>query len=457
MDSSREPGRRGRFAARLYARVAVLFALLAALAYLVAATRLHAVAAVVAALALGCATSIVRLVGRTNRELARLVAAVRHDDYQLSFSLGPLGAGFGDLGRALEEALARFRGARLADEARRRYLEALLEQVPVALLSLHDDGAIELLNNAARRLLDAPGRLRIDALDAYGAAFQRDLAQSRPGGRTLTRTELDGLHRHLILSTAQITLDGRTRRLISLQDIQSELDRSELSAWQDMVRVLSHEILNSLTPIASLARTADEIVADLEARLAPQAGDPESMTDLRDAVQTVARRSDGLLQFVKSYRRLTQLPPPSLRPISVKQYFRRLDRLLAAEWAGRGVALHMGEPAEGLELLADEGLLDQAVINVLTNAAEAAAAAPAPEVWLTGGISERGRPVIEVADNGPGFADEIRDKIFLPFFTTKPDGSGIGLALARQIMLLHKGAITASTRREGGALFRLTF
>ncbi len=445
----------GRFATRLLLRVAVLFALLAALAYTVVATDFRAVALIAAALAVAQAGLIVRFVGRTNRELARFLTAVRYDDVTQSFSGGRMGASFSDLDQALEQAMHRFRDTRRADEERRRYLEALVEHVPVALLSIHVDGRVELLNGAARRLLNASGKSSVEALDVYGAAFRRDIAQSRAGGRTLTRTALDGVERHLVLSTTQITVGGHSERVTSLQDIQSELDTNELSAWQDMARVLSHEILNSLTPIASLARTADEIVRDLEER--EPARDADVMADLRDAVLTLARRSDGLLRFVKSYRQVTQLPPPTMRPVSVPDYFRRLQRLVGADYSGRGIALHMREPAEGLELMADETLLDQAMINLLRNAADAAATGAEPQVWLASSISERGRPVIEIADNGPGVADEIKNKIFLPFFTTKPDGSGIGLALARQVMLIHKGAITASTRAGGGALFRLTF
>lgn len=445
--------RAGSFAAQLIVRVSGLFAVLAALAYVVTSTDFHAVAVVAGAVALIQGWLVIRFVGRTNRELARFLDAIRYDDFLISFSATKIGSGFDEMGRALEQAMHRFRAARLTDESRRRYLEALVEQVPVALLSVHDDGTVELLNSAARRLLNAPARSSIDAMAAYGEAFRRDIAQSRPGGRTLTRTEIDGIERNLVLSTTQIVGGAGSQRVTSLQDIQSELDTNELGAWQDMVRVISHEIMNSLTPIASLARTADEIVAELAAR-----SDDQELVDLRDAVQTLARRSTGLLRFVRSYRQLTQMPPPALHPLALGDYLHRLDKLLESEWAGRGIVMHLRRPPEALELLADENLLDQAMINLLRNAADAAAAGDGePQVWLSGGLSERGRPIIEVADNGRGFADEIRDKIFLPFFTTKPDGSGIGLALARQIMLVHKGAITAAPRPGGGAVFRLTF
>ncbi len=443
-----------RFASRLFVRVAALFCTLAGIAYLVT-TELYAVTFIACAIALAQAIAVIRFVGRTNRELARFLDSLRYDDFLQTFSMGALGSGFEDLHKTFDDVLARFRDVRLADESRRRYLEVVVEHVPVAILGVHDDGSVELLNNAARRLLNSSSKTTVDALDVYGATFQRDIAQSRPGQRTLTRASLDGLDRHLILSTTQITVGNSSQRLMCLQDIQSELDLNELSAWQDMVRVLSHEILNSLTPISSLARTAADMVGELGQRSSPP--DPELLGDLGDAVQTVARRSDGLMRFVRSYRQLTAMPIPTMRTISVKEYFGRLEKLLEAEWAGRGIVLHMREPSDGLQLVADESLLDQAMINILRNAADAATASDQPQVWLEGGVSDRGRLVIEISDNGPGFAPETREKIFLPFFTTKADGSGIGLALARQVMLIHKGAITASARAGGGALFRLTF
>jgi nitrogen fixation/metabolism regulation signal transduction histidine kinase len=443
-----------RFALQVAVRVGALFASLVALAYLVAGTELRAVAAIVGGLVLAQGFLLVRFVQLSNRELSRFLGAIRYDDFQQSFSLARLGATFGDLEGAFEEVLGRFRASRLDREAQRRYLEALVEQVPVAILAIHEDGRVELVNNAARRLLDATGATTVEALVGHGAVFQRDIAQCKTGDRKLTRIEIDGVKRQLILSATQIVMTGKPLRVVTLEDIQSELDWNELSAWQDMARVLSHEIMNSLTPIASLAATADEMVDDL-ARAG--GGDGELLCDVHAAVGTIARRSDGLMRFVSSYREITHLPPPSLHVVALAEYFRRLEKLIMTEWEKRGVTLHLGAPPAGLSIVADEALLDQALINLLRNAADAASTSPRPEVWLDARLSDRGRPVIEIADNGPGLDASLGEKIFLPFFTTKPQGSGIGLALARQVMLVHQGAITTGERPGGGALFRLTF
>jgi two-component system nitrogen regulation sensor histidine kinase NtrY len=444
----------GRFAVEVAVRAGALFATLMTLVSVLASGRLVVVPTLLAGAALLQGWLLVRAVQRSNRELSRFLGAIRYDDYQQSFAVGQLDSSFAELAGAFEEVMARFRQTRRDREAQRLYLEALVEHVPVAILSLREGGEIELVNSAARRLLNSPVSLRLEQLVEFGAAFQRDIAQSRGNQRALTRIDVDGVERRLILSTTQMVVVGAPVRLITLEDIQSELSSSEMAAWQDMAQVLSHEIMNSLTPIASLARTADEMVRDL---VAGAAASEEALADLEDAVQTLSRRSDGLMRFVSSYRQFTQMPPPTLRLLALSEYFARLERLLVSEWQGRGLDIHMGSPADGLTIMADDSLLDQALINLVRNAVEAALASERPQVWLEARLSERGRPIIEVSDNGPGVEASLGEKIFLPFFTTKAAGSGIGLALARQVMLMHGGALTAASRPGGGALFRLTF
>lgn len=451
-----------RFTFRLMLRLGFILTTLALLAFLITQTSFYAVTLLVTMVALFQIWALAKYVDRTNKELTRFLNSIRYQDFLQTFSIEHLGSSFADLNEAFDEVIMSFRDARSAKETQARYLQALVEHVPVALVTLHGDGKVDLLNNAARRLLNTATVKDIDALDAFGAVFQRDMAQAKAGERQLTRITSDGVERQLIMSTTQITIAGDAQRVVSLQDIQSELDASELSAWQDMVRVISHEIMNSITPIASLARTADQLVDELqpakEVKSKKQASDREELVnDIHEAIRTVARRSEGLMGFVQSYRQLTQMPPPKMEKISLKSHFERLKQLMAAEWKGRGIAFHVSGAGDGMMLMADESLLDQTLINLLRNAADAACESAQPQVWLSTRLNDRGHPVIEVADNGAGIDDEIMEKIFMPFFTTKEKGSGVGLSLARQVMLVHKGAISAANREDGGAIFRLTF
>jgi nitrogen fixation/metabolism regulation signal transduction histidine kinase len=453
-----------RFTIEMFIRFAVLLATLALLSTMITETSYYATTFLLILAAIIQIVSLIHYVDRTNAELTRFLNGIRYNDFVQSFSIEHLGSSFADLNEAFDDIMTSFREARSEKEQQARYLSALLEHIPVALLVIHNNGKVDLLNNASRRLLDAASIKNIETFHKYGAAFQRDIAQARAGETKLTHLQVDGVDQHVIISTTQITVAGDVQKVISLQDIQSQLDATELSAWQDLVRVISHEIMNSITPIASLARTASGLVGDIE----KDSGAPDSQLpnpqwpnpqweDAREAIQTVARRSEGLMDFVQSYKRLTQMPPPKMKKIQLSDYLGRLENLMTSEWKDRNIKLTCSVDPQSLEMAGDAGLIDQAVINLLRNAADACAGAEAPEVWLAARISARGKAIIEVSDNGPGIDPDKAEKIFMPFFTTKASGSGVGLSLVRKIMLVHSGSITAGEREGGGARFRLTF
>lgn len=445
-----------RFTLEVFIRTALLLLTMAGLAYLMVATNLFATTFLVAMTALLQMASLVRYVNRTNTELTRFLSSIRYGDFLQSFSIEHLGSSFADLNEAFDDIMKSFKEARSAKEQQARYLATLIDHVPVALVTLHGNGKIDLLNNAARRLFDKSSIKNMDVFEEFGAAFHRDMAQAKTGETKLTNFSFDGVDQHQIMSTTQITVGGDVRRLVALQDIQSQLDATELTAWQDLVRVLSHEIMNSITPIASLARTASELVEEMATE---ELGPDSHAADVKDAINTVARRSEGLMTFVQSYKQLTQMAPPKMNKLSLKTYFTRLENLMTAEWKeeGNGVTFNVVLASQNMALFGDEDLLDQALINLLRNASHAVAGVENPQIWLSARINDRSRTIIEVADNGTGIDPEKIEKIFIPFYTTKSDGSGVGLALARQIMLVHKGAITAGTREGGGAIFRLVF
>lgn len=438
-------------------RLTALVLTMAAFVYVVTEKSFYMSATLLALFAIGQVYMLFRQVDRTNTELTRFLNAIRYGDFLQSFSIEHLGSSFADLNEAFDDIMARFRKARSEKEVQARYLSALVDHVPVALLVIHSDGKIDLLNNAARRLLNTPKLAPVSELHQYGPAFQRDIAQTKAGEKKLTRLVEDELERHLVMSTTQITVGGDAQRIVALQDIQSELDATELTAWQDLVRVLSHEIMNSVTPIASLARTASDLVDEISD---PAVGDkikPVDLKDIRDSVRTVARRSEGLMHFVQSYKQLTQMPPPKLSKTNLKEYLERLKTLMQAEWKGQGISFQLSVEGDNLVLMADTELLDQVLINLLRNAAHAVADSKVKQVRVRSRMNERSRITIDVEDSGPGIKPEHAEKIFLPFFTTKPDGSGVGLSLARQIMLVHRGNISAGPGELGGARFRLTF
>jgi nitrogen fixation/metabolism regulation signal transduction histidine kinase len=401
--------------------------------------------------------SLWRFVSRTNRELARFLDAVRFGDYSQRFDYEQAGSGFSQLGRAFTRIMDEMRERRTRQEFDLRHLKALIEHVPVPLMTLHADRSVTLQNNAARRLFGAAHVTRVSDLAQFGPAFARSLEEAIPGERQLVTFVVEGAEYRLALAATEIIIDGKRERLISLQDIQSEIDATQAEAWQDLVRVLTHEIMNSITPVTSLAQTASELVDDVVRQAGPDSTMAGELEDVQSAVTTVARRANSLMQFIDSYRQISRLAPPEKKRVSVQDLFDTVTNLALAEWEDAQAALTATVEPSGLYVYADRDLLEPVLLNLLRNAWQSTSSQAQPRIELRGRLNQRGNTVIEVEDNGPGVPDEIATRIFVPFFTTREGGSGVGLALARQVMIAHGGFIRLGHADTGGAVFVLTF
>jgi len=412
---------------------------------------------IMAAIFLGTVAELWRHVYRTNKELTRFLNAARYADFSQRFEFEDIGAGFGPLGNAFSDILERFRSKRADQEADLKHLRALVEHIPVPLLTVHNDDTITLQNNAARRLFGAAHVTRLNDLRQFGASFGESVANAVPGRRELVTFAVEDIEYQLTLATTEIVTAGELDRLISLQDIQSELDVTQAQAWQDLVRVLTHEIMNSITPVTSLAKTATELVEDVRDKNERDEPIASDLDDLHSAIGTVARRSDSLVQFVDSYRQLTRLAPAEKKRIAVTELFDAVSRLSAAEWPDGEVVFSITVTPPGLDVYADRDLVEPVLLNLLRNAVQATANVSQPNIQIGGRMNRRGNVVLEVSDNGPGVPIDMASKIFVPFFTTKKEGSGVGLALARQIMIAHSGFVTLGKSESGGARFSLIF
>ncbi|MGF1511277.1 MAG: PAS domain-containing sensor histidine kinase [Myxococcota bacterium] len=396
---------------------------------------------------------LVRYVQRTNEELVRFLEAVRNQDFTQTFATDALGTGFERLGRVLTYLMEGFRSERAVQEQELRYLRATVDQVPVPLVAVESEGSLTALNHAARRLFGAVPVRRVDDLMAFGSELRDAVLYTPPGMRRLVPFDADGVPLRLALRANEIVVRGRRQRLISLQNIQSELDSQEIESWQKLVRVLTHEIGNSITPVASLAHSTEDLLSELSVHH-PHL---EDIDEARSAVQTVARRADGLIRFVRTYQQLKGLPSPRPQPLNLCDQFAAMKTLMQAEWQSRDVRLTTEVTPERLEVHADREQLDQVLINLLRNASEAVAHHASPQIWMKAYMSRRGRVVIEVLDNGPGVPEGLEERVFVPFFTTKSEGTGVGLALTRQIMMAHGGYVSLAQRDGGGARLSLIF
>jgi len=445
-----------RFGLLLGIRLAAVLGVIGVAGYLIANEGFPTVTLIVLTLAVLLMLEIVHYVSRTNQELARFLDAVRYADFGQRFEFTNLGAGFRELGETFTQILDRFRDDRGQRESELRHLKAILEHVPVPLISVYGDESVTLWNNAARRLFGSVQISSLSNLEVFGADLTRTLREIKPGDRTLVRTELSSFPQSLTVSASEIVTSSSTERLISLQNIQTELDTTQLTAWQDLVRVLTHEIMNSITPVSSLAKTASDLVQDVSHKVDGQRELVDELKDVKDAVDTVARRSDGLMGFVSSYRRLMRLPEPDRTRFRVADLLDDAARIAAINWPERAISLVRSTQPSELDVHADRQMLEQVLINLLQNA-EHALSESGGTVTLSARLNPHGHVSIEVMDNGPGIPDDVAARMFVPFYTTRKDGSGVGLALSRQIMNAHGGTISFSNAPEGGARFTLSF
>jgi two-component system nitrogen regulation sensor histidine kinase NtrY len=339
---------------------------------------------------------------------------------------------------AANHAIARLQESQRKSMQTQDHLQALLDTVSAALLVLEEDGRIDSANRAARLLVRSDGP-RLSDVAGVGAAAAGEIAALTPGTRAVVRLA-NG--QQMLASAGHFSGAGKPRRLVSLQAVVGDLDAVQLKAWEDMSRVLAHEIMNSLTPIASLSES-------LSAMIRSEGASREAV----EAVDTIARRSQGLVAFVGRYRQMAELPQPVLQTIALKDFVSEIDTLMRARLDGLGYVSRV-EPND-LSLTADPGQLSQAVINLLHNAADAVSEIANPAITLAC-ARENDRIVISVCDNGKGVPAQFAEDIFVPFFTTKSQGSGVGLSIVRQIALKHGGQVSVSQNGAGGATFTLT-
>ncbi|HVI98207.1 MAG TPA: ATP-binding protein [Sphingomonas sp.] len=437
-----------RFLIGLTLRIALLAAALALLIAACLTPGLAAARLLAGLLVIGAVAFLWAHVTRTNMMLTRFVEALNAGDTSVRFASGG-GAGFDALGAAFDSAIARARAERDTATEQVRFQQALVDDMPIALLTIDARGAVTPGNKLARRMFGAHlVGAHAEDYAIYGSTFAKRLAGEGSGGEETLLLTFGGRAERAIVRSAELArLDGQTR-VVTVQPVQGAFDTIEMAAQSDLVRVLTHEILNSLTPITSLAETANDLLD------APTLEADERVADARMAVGTLMRRTRGLGHFIESYRAVARPPVIDRKVFSAEPWAAELQRLLAADWPDVPVSVDIA-PA-GLALDADPDLLAQVLINLLRNGAEAARQhSDAPRLRLSIATIEGGGRRLIVADNGPGVPPAIRQEVFLPFFTTRAKGTGVGLNLARQIVVAHGGGIEVTDAPGGGAQFEI--
>ena len=435
-------------------RVALLCVTTCLFFYCLFFSEYYATLAIIGACVVYQAWALIHYVERTQRDLTRFLQAIRYEDFAQSFTGAGLGSAYNNLKDAFNEVLEAFRKTRAEREENFQYLQTVVQHVGIGLICYTPEGRIELMNTAAQRLLRKPHMRDVRELETVSKAFSEALLKLRSGDKTLVKIQDEDELLQIIVYATELRMRGESFILASIQNIQTELEEQEMEAWQKLIRVLTHEIMNSITPISSLASTVRDLLPDSERS---SSLDRETLPDVHTALETIQSRSEGLLHFVEAYRQLTHISRPDFQIFQISELFARVVFLMQGECDKNNIALHTAIDPRTLELTADPDLIEQVLINLMRNAVEALAGRSNARMDLSAQLDGRGRVVIRVQDNGPGILEDVQERIFIPFFTTKRDGSGIGLALSRQIMRVHRGTISVQSRAEEETVFTLRF
>lgn len=443
------------FRSRVILRVVLLGLALSLFIFMVSRPNMLFAAILTSFIILFQLIEIFRFVSQTNRKLTRFLESVKYSDFISGFaSDNKLGKSFKDLNIAFNEVLEAFRKARSEKEEHWQYLNTVVQQVRTGILSFDIDGNIQLINMNARRFLDAQNLKNIHEIKAVNPKLHQTLIEVEPGKGALYKgaNEL-----YLTIQATELRIRGNDVKLLTLQNIQPELQKQELEAWQNLTRVLRHEIMNSITPISSLTSTLKDILEyDLTQKETHYELKQEGAEDLKEGLSTIENRSKGLIKFIDAYREYTSLPNPKMKMVRLKNLIDKVAMLMRQEMKKHNINFHHESSSEYLTIHADEEMIEQVLINLVKNAAEAISGSNNPHIELIGRY-DGSHVKIEVKDNGSGIIPEAIEHIFVPFYTTKKNGSGIGLSLSRQIMQLHNGTLTVESEPEVKTVFTLRF
>ncbi len=399
---------------------------------------------------------------KSNREIANFLSSIQYDDFSNTYTYRNTGGSIDLLYEQFNNVMKKFREIRAEKEAQYTYLKTIVQHVGIGIITFDKQGEIQILNTAAKQLLHIGQIKNVSNLKNISQVLVDGFFMLKTGGRDLIKIERNGEEVQLAIYAIELTMRGEEFKLISLQNIKSELEEKEMEAWQNLIRVLTHEIMNSVTPISSLAGTVEsELGLQLKNEDEVNQISNEEIQDLYLAVQTIHRRSNSLIKFVSDFRNLTRLTMPKLALTKVRDLLDHVLILLRHEIDLGGIKLTIKVEPKNLEVLVDKEQIEQVLINLVKNAIQAFDENDEMEkekllILSAYGVDNNG-VTITITDNGSGIEEDALKKIFIPFFTTKKSGSGIGLSLSKQIMRQHNGSISVKSVINQGTEFTLRF
>jgi nitrogen fixation/metabolism regulation signal transduction histidine kinase len=399
---------------------------------------------------------LIYYVNSINHKLARFLDSIRYNDFSSSFtSDSQMGDSFREVNVAFNEVMDVFKKTRAEKEEQMLFLQVIIQHINTGIISFNSEGKIGVINNSAKHLLQIPQFRDISDLGKLSPTLLKEVLEMKPGQRLSQKVNSN---LHLIIQTTSLKMGGQSWTLLSLQNINAELQSNELEAWQNLTKVLRHEIMNSITPISSLVDSLRTILdEDSYVQTEGFLIKKEGFQDVQEGLDTIANRSKGLVNFVNAYRDYTNIPLPEKELVNIQSLFEKVLNLMKEDLKANQVEVQSEIIPDNLEILCDPDQIMMILINLLKNAAESLTIQANRIVFLRAISQGDLGSIIQVEDHGPGIVPEALERIFVPFYTTKKTGSGIGLAISRQIMNLHRGSLQVSSIPSERTVFTLNF
>lgn len=406
---------------------------------------------------LSSAISLVAYLNSVNRKIMFFFDSVRNDDSSLAFPVDENNATVREIYKAMNNVNQQIKDLKIEIRSQEQYFQILLEHIAVGIISFDNKGFIIHANSSAKRLLSSEVLTHLHQITRIDNKLYQTVKAIKPSEQRLVAiNSSDGETQLLLKATSFKTADNELT-ILSIQDIKNELDEKELESWMKLIRVLMHEIMNSITPITSLSESLSRIYGKDEVIVTPDQITSKTISTTLQGLNVIKEQGKGLMSFVESYRKLTRVPEPEKKYFKVADLMSRLKILYSSldKYDETELSVALSDPE--LEIFADQNLISQVLINLVKNALEANEKNPDGLIRISAAVGNNMRPEICVTDNGPGIGPDIIDEIFIPFFTTRQNGSGIGLSLSRQIMRVHGGNLKVKSVPGKETVFCLSF
>jgi two-component system nitrogen regulation sensor histidine kinase NtrY len=398
---------------------------------------------------------IFKFMQKAQDEVDQFVESVHYRDFSRYFDVKHAPVELQPLRKGFNEINSTFKVISKERETQYQYLQKILELVDTGILSYETKtGEVAWMNESLKKMLGIPYLKTIQSMEKRDGELFSEVNLLKPGENKVVSIHRDKSNTKTLLSATAFQTDGHVFKLIAFQNVSEALDENESKAWQKLLSVMTHEIMNSVAPISSLADTLKNRLHNAVQHFDQQ---PSTVEDLELGINTIKRRSEGLLKFAETYRNLNKITSPSLKKVYVRDLFENLHHLMQPTLEQKNIELEIILKDPNLTLEVDTNLIEQVLINLLVNAIEAVKDAEKGRITLSGYVNNVKKSVISITDNGTGMTEAVMENIFIPFFSTKKNGSGIGLSLCKQIMMLHKGNIQVQSEAGKGSIFLLQF